>query len=81
MKEEIKNAIADIAVRAAKTFFQAFLSSVSIDMLLGITDLDTLKRVGISMLVAATAAGLSAVTNAALKALNAGKGGSLIEKN
>ena len=62
-----KNIIKDIVIRALKTFVQAFLSAISVDALLGVTDLDTLKRIGISMLIAGTAAGLSAVWNAALE--------------
>ncbi len=62
--------IKDIAVRALKTFVQAFLSAVSVDALLGVTDFDTFKRIGISMLIAGTAAGISAVWNAALEAAN-----------
>ncbi len=69
-----KEMIKDIAVRAAKTFVQAFLSAISVDALLGVTDFDTFKRIAVSMLIAGTAAGLSAVWNAATKAINA-KGG------
>ena len=58
-KEKIK----DILIRALKTFVQAFLSAVSVDALLGVTDADTLKKVLISILIAATAAGCSAVWN------------------
>lgn len=58
-KEKIK----DILIRALKTFVQAFLSAVSVDALLGVTDADTLKKVLISILIAATAAGISAVWN------------------
>lgn len=65
-----KKIIKDIAVRALKTFVQAFLSAISVDMLLGVTDMDTLKRIGISMLIAGTAAGISAVWNSALEAAN-----------
>lgn len=70
-KEIIKN----IAVRAAKTFVQAFLSAISVDALLGVTDLDTLKSVGISMLIAGAAAGFSAVWNAAVEIINSKIGG------
>lgn len=58
-----KAQIKDILARAGKTFIQAFISSISVDTLFGITDLDTLKRIGISMLVAGVAAGISAVWN------------------
>ena len=58
-KEKIK----DILIRALKTFVQAFLSAISVDALFGVTDADTLKKVLISILIAATAAGISAVWN------------------
>lgn len=72
-KEKIK----DIAIRALKTFIQAFLSAISVDALLGVTDLDTLKKVLVSILIAASAAGISAVWNMAQDMLStyfAGKG-------
>lgn len=72
-KEKIK----DIVIRALKTFVQAFLSALSVDAVIGITDFDVLKKVLVSVLIAATAAGISAVWNMALDALNkrfAGKG-------
>lgn len=72
MKEETKMIIKDTAVRAAKTFLQAFLSAISVDTLLGVTDFDAFKKVGLSMLVAALAAGISAVWNGTVKALNGG---------
>ena len=58
-----KAQIKDILARAGKTFIQAFISSISVDTLFGITDLDTFKRIGISMLVAGVAAGISALWN------------------
>lgn len=61
----------DVAVRALKTFAQAFISAISIDALFGVTDLDMLKKIGVSMLIAGTAAGISAVWNSALKLLEA----------
>ena len=64
--------MADVAERAIKTFLQAFLSSISVDVLLGITDFDAFKKVGISMLVAALAAGISAVWNGTVKTLTQG---------
>lgn len=72
MREETKTIIADVAERALKTFFQAFLSSISVDVLLGVTDFDAFKKVGISMLVAALAAGISAAWNGAVGSLTAG---------
>ena len=49
--------------RAGKTFAQAFISAISIESILGVTDLDVLKRIGLSMLIAGVAAGISAVWN------------------
>ncbi len=72
MREETKRIITDIAERALKTFLQAFLSSVSVDVLLGVTDFDAFKKVGISMLVAALAAGISAAWNGTVKMLTQG---------
>ena len=72
-KEKVK----DIAIRALKTFVQAFLSAISVDALFGVTDFDNLKRVLIGILIAATAAGISAVWNMAQDMLStyfAGKG-------
>lgn len=72
MREETKEMIIDILERAGKTFLQAFLSAISVDVLLGVTDFDALKKVGLSMLVAALAAGISAVWNGAVKSLGGG---------
>ncbi len=72
MREETKRIIADVAERALKTFLQAFMSSISVDVLLGVTDFDAFKKVGISMLVAALAAGISAVWNGTVKTLTQG---------
>ena len=72
MKEDTKEMIFDIIERAFKTFMQAFLSAISVDTLLGATDFDGLKKVGLSMLVAAVAAGISAVWNTAVKSLEGG---------
>lgn len=60
-KEKVK----DILARAGKTFAQAFISAISVDSLFGITDLDVLKRVAVSMLIAGIAAGISAIWNMA----------------
>ncbi|MBQ2902809.1 MAG: hypothetical protein IJA31_11605 [Clostridia bacterium] len=65
-----KEKVIDILERAGKTFLQAFLSAISVDVLLGVTDFAALKKVGISMLIAALAAGISAVWNMALDAIN-----------
>lgn len=72
MREETKKIIFDIIERAVKTFMQAFLSSISVDVLLGVTDFDTFRKVGVSMLVAALAAGISAVWNGTVKSLGGG---------
>ena len=72
MKEETKIILADVAERALKTFLQAFLSSISVDVLLGVTDFDAFKKVGLSMLVAALAAGISAAWNGTVKTLTSG---------
>ena len=72
-----KTKIKDILIRALKTFMQAFLSAISVDALLGVTDLNTLKKVLISILIAAVAAGISAVWNFTLNLIDthlAGKG-------
>lgn len=61
-KEKIK----DIITRASKTFIQAFIGSITIDGFFGVTDLDAIKRIALSMLVAGVAAGVSAVWNLAL---------------
>jgi hypothetical protein len=58
-KEQLK----DILARAGKTFAQAFISAISIESIFGVTDLDVLKRIGLSMLIAGVAAGISAVWN------------------
>lgn len=58
-KEQIK----DIIERVIITFFEAFISALSVDMLFGVTNLDTLKRAMLSMIIAAGAAGISAVWN------------------
>ncbi len=72
-----KTIIKDIVIRALKTFVQAFLSAVSVDALLGVTDFDAFKRIGISMLVAGTAAGISAVWNTMLEVTNITSGGAV----
>lgn len=72
MREETKAIIADVAERAVKTFMQAFLSSISVDVLLGVTDFDAFRKVGLSMLVAALAAGISAVWNGTVTSLTQG---------
>lgn len=58
-KEQVK----DILARAGKTFAQAFVSAISVDSIFGVTDLDNLKRIGLSMLIAGIAAGISAIWN------------------
>lgn len=58
-----KKAIKDILIRALKTFIQAFISYLSIDAFFGVTDLTTFKKIALSLLVGALAAGVSAVWN------------------
>jgi hypothetical protein len=58
-REQIK----DILERVLITFVEAFISALSVDMLFGVTNLDTLKRAMLSMIIAAGAAGISAVWN------------------
>lgn len=58
-----KQQVKDILARAGKTFAQAFISAISIESILGVTNLDVLKRIGLSMLIAGVAAGISAVWN------------------
>jgi len=58
-----KAQVTNIICRAAKTFIQSFIAAISVDMLFGITDLDTLKRMLLSMIIGAVASGISAVWN------------------
>lgn len=62
MKEKWK----DIGIRAAKTFAQAFLGAIVID----VSTLNADASVWRSMLLAAAAAGISAVMNMVLTMLN-----------
>ena len=55
--------IKDVLIRAGKTFIQAFISSLSIDAFFGVTDFTALKKIALSLLVGALAAGVSAVWN------------------
>ena len=64
-----KGKIKDIVARASKTFIQAFIGSFTIDAFFGATDTETIKKIGLSMLVAAIAAGVSAVWNMLLEFL------------
>lgn len=61
MKKEWK----DIALRAGKTFVQAFVGAISIEQLSGVMDVQSFKSVMYSMLIAGVAAGVSAVWNMA----------------
>lgn len=58
-KEQLK----DIIERVIITFFEAFLSALSVDMLFGVTNFDTFKRAVVLMIIGAGAAGISAVWN------------------
>ena len=53
----------DIAIRASKTFIEAFLSYITIDGVFQITDLTTAKRFLLTTGISALAAGVSAVWN------------------
>lgn len=53
----------DVLKRASKTFAQAFIGSFTIDAFFGVIDISAIKKIGLSMLVAAVAAGVSAVWN------------------
>lgn len=53
----------DVAKRAAKTFAQAFIATVSIEQIASITDAESAKIVIRSIVVAGTSAGISAVWN------------------
>ena len=60
----------DILIRASKTFVQAFISYLSIDAFFGVTDYTTLKKIALSLVVGALAAGVSAVWNSILEWIN-----------
>ncbi len=53
----------DIAIRASKTFIEAFLSYITIDGIFEITDTTTAKRFVLTTGISALAAGISAVWN------------------
>ena len=57
----------DIAIRASKTFIEAFLSYVTIDGVFQITDLTAAKRFLLTTGISALAAGVSAVWNLAME--------------
>jgi len=59
--------VKDILIRAGKTFVQAFISYLSVDAFFGVTDLTALKKIALSLLVGALAAGVSAVWNSLLE--------------
>ena len=65
MKFETKQKVKDIAIRAAKTFIQAFCASITIDAATLSGDTSLLRP----MLISAVAAGISAVMNAFVAAL------------
>ena len=64
-----KERLKDIGIRAAKTFVQAFMGAVSIDVMFATTDRSVWK----SMLLGGVAAGISAVWNLVLNALDDNK--------
>ncbi len=53
----------DILVRTGKTFIEAFLGYLTIDGFFGVTSYTGIKKVLLSMLVGAAAAGVTAVWN------------------
>lgn len=53
----------DVGKRAAKTFAQAFVATVSIEQFAAITDAESAKVIIRSMLIAGVSAGISAVWN------------------
>lgn len=55
----------DLLGRVGKTFVQAFIGAVSVDALIGVTDLETFKRIAAGLAVAGISAGISAVWNLA----------------
>lgn len=57
--------IKDIGIRAAKTFLQAFIGSISVETVLATTDRSVLR----SLFISATAAGISAVMNLVIASL------------
>ena len=59
----------DIGIRAGKTFLQAFLGAISIDVLMASPDRSVWK----SMLLGGVAAGISALWNFALNVLDENK--------
>lgn len=59
MKKKAK----DILIRTLKTFVQAFIGYFTADIFIGITDITTLKKVVLSALIGAFAAGICAVWN------------------
>ena len=61
MKAKVK----DIVIRALKTFLQAFLGALSVDVMIANPDRNFLK----SVLISAVAAGISAVMNTIISAL------------
>lgn len=70
MNIEKKKIIRDILIRAAKTFVQAFISYLSIDAFFGVTDYTALKKIALSLVIGALAAGVSAVWNSILEWIN-----------
>lgn len=68
IKEKLQKANwKDIAIRASKTFVEAFLSYITIDGVFQITDLTAAKRFLLTTGISALAAGVSAVWNLAME--------------
>ena len=70
LKKVDKDSIRDIINRASKTFIQAFLGSVVVENFTTVKDVDGLKTVLYSTLLAGVAAGISAVLNIFLNSLD-----------
>lgn len=55
--------VKDVLIRTGKTFIQAFASYLTVDVFFGVTDFNTAKKVALSLVMGAVAAGLCAVWN------------------
>lgn len=60
----------DITKRCIKTFVQAFISSISVETLIVISDFNTIKTVLLSTVLAGTSAGICAIWNIILEMIN-----------
>lgn len=60
----------DVGIRAAKTFLQTFIASLTVDGIFGITDAKGLTRFALTTGLSALAAAISAVWNVLLETLS-----------